>query len=68
MNDKLIDELTKIEMEEKAIKRNLDRYYRDERCRTRCYYRLRDLKHMKERLKFKIRLEKELKNENNNQW
>lgn len=62
-NDKLIEELSKIELEEKALKRNLDRYYRDERCRTRCYYRLRDLRNMKERLKFKIRMEKELNNE-----
>lgn len=61
MNDKLIDKLTKLELEEKCIKRNLDRYYRNENDRTRLYKRLQEIKKEKEQVKFKLRLEKELK-------
>ena len=63
MNDTLIDRLSKLELEEKCIKRNLDRYYRNENDRSRLFYRLKNIKNEKEQIKFKLRLEKELKNE-----
>lgn len=63
MNDTLIDKLTKLELEEKCIKRNLDRYYRNENDRSRLFYRLKDIKKEKEQIKFKLRLKKEMKNE-----
>ena len=63
MNDKLIDKLSNLELEEKSIKRGLDRYYMDLNARTRMFNRLQELKKEKEQVKFKLRLEKELKNE-----
>lgn len=63
MSDKLIEELSNLELEEKFVKRNLDRYYRDEESRDRLFYRLKKIKKEKEQIKFKLRLEKELKNE-----
>lgn len=63
MNDKLIDKLSNLELEEKSLKRGLDRYYMDEKARTRMFNRLQELKKEKEQVKFKLRLEKELKNE-----
>jgi len=63
MNDKLIDKLSNLDLEEKSVKRGLDRYYRYESDRSRLYKRLEEIKKEKEQVKFKLRLEKELKNE-----
>lgn len=63
MNDKLIEKLSNLELEESSVKRGLDRYYRNENDRSRLYKRLQEIKKEKEQVKFKLRLEKELKNE-----
>lgn len=63
MNDRLIDKLSNLELEEKSIRRGLDRYYMDDKARTRMFNRLKDLKKEKEQVKFKLRLERELRNE-----
>ena len=63
MSDKLIDKLSNLDLEEKSVKRGLDRYYRNENDRSRLYKRLQEIKKEKEQVKFKLRLEKELKNE-----
>ena len=63
MNDILIEKLSNLDLEEKSVKRGLDRYYRYEKDRTRLYKRLQEIKKEKEQVKFKLRLEKELKNE-----
>lgn len=63
MSDKLIDKLSNLDLEEKSVKRGLDRYYRNENDRSRLYKRLQEIKREKEQVKFKLRLEKELRNE-----
>ena len=63
MSDKLIDKLSNLDLEEKSVKRGLDRYYRNENDRSRLYKRLQEIKKEKEQVKFKLRLEKELNNE-----
>ena len=63
MNDKLIEQLSKLELEEKTVKRGLDRYYRDYNSRSRLFNRLQKIKKEKEQIKFKLRLERELKDE-----
>lgn len=66
MNDKLIEELANLEMEEKSVKRGLDRYYTSKEYRERLFAKLEKIKKDKEYVKFKLRLNKEMKNENNN--
>ena len=60
MNDKLIDQLSKLKLEETSIKRNLDRYYRDENTRTRLFYRLKEIQKEIKVVEFKLRIEKEM--------
>lgn len=66
MNDKLIEQLSNLELEEKSVKRGLDRYYTNKKYRERLFAKLDKIRKEKEQVKFKLRLEKELKNENNN--
>ena len=66
MNDKLIEQLSKYRLEETSIKRELDRNYRSDVIRTRMFKRLKFIKKEQERLKFRLRLEKEIKNDKDN--
>lgn len=66
MNDKLIDKLSKLQLEETNLKRNLDKYYCDEKMRTRIFARLKQIKNEIEKTKFKLQLERKIKNENSN--
>ena len=64
--NELLDELVKLDLEEKSVKRSLDLNYLKPKTRTKMFYKLRDIKNEKEKIKFRLRLERELKNENNN--
>lgn len=66
MSNTLLDELTKLDLEERSLKRNLDRYYRDEKVRTRLFGKISQIEKQKEKVKFKLKLERKLKNENSN--
>lgn len=68
MNNTLLDRLTQLDLEEKSLKRNLDRYYRDEKIRTRLFNKIKQIEKEKDKLKFKIHLERKIKNENNNTY
>lgn len=61
-NDELIEKLSNLKMEEKCLKRNLDRYYCDADVRATIFKRLRENKQEIEQIKFKIRLEREMRN------
>ena len=63
MNDKLIDKLSKLELEEKSLKRNLDRFYCNEKVRTKIFNRLKIVQREISNTKFKLRIEKEIRNE-----
>ena len=63
MHDKLIEELSNLELEEKSVKRGLDRYYTSKTYRERLFAKLERIKKDKEHIKFKLRLEKEMNNE-----
>ena len=65
--NELLDELVKIEIEEKSAKRNLDINYLDAKTRTKMFYILKELKKEKEKVKFMLKMERKIrKNENNN--
>ena len=65
-HNELIERLSNLKLEEKNLKRVLDVYYRDENMRTKAFNKIKKIKKEMEQIKFKLRLEKELKNENNN--
>lgn len=68
-NDELIEKLSKLRLEENCLKRNLDINYLDEEIRTKIFKRIKENKNEIELVKFKIRLEKEMKkNANNNTY
>lgn len=60
-NDELIDKLSKLKLEENCLKRNLDMNYLDLELRTKIFKRIKENKKEIELVKFKIRLEKEMK-------
>lgn len=64
MNSELIGKLSKLKLEETSIKRELDRYYRDDAIRSRMFKRLKQIKKEQDKLQFKLRMEKMIKNEN----
>ena len=61
-NNDLIGQLSLLTMEEKCLKRNLDKYYNDVDERRKMFNKLRENKKKVEQIKFKIRLEREMKN------
>ena len=61
MNNELIDKLSKLKLEESCLKRNLDMNYLDLELRTKIFKRIKENKKEIELVKFKIRLEKEMK-------
>lgn len=65
-HNELIERLSNLKLEEKNLKRVLDVYYRDENMRTKAFNKIKKIKKEMEQIKFKLRLEKELKNERNN--
>lgn len=66
-NNDLIEQLSNLKLEEKSLKRNLDRFYYDVDARTKLFERIEENKKEINNIKFKIRLEREIrKNENNN--
>ena len=66
MNDKLIDELSRLKLEETSLKRCLDRAFYDYDKRTELFNRIKEIKKEIEQIKFKLRLEKEMKNDEDN--
>ena len=62
-NSELIDVLSKLQLEEASLKRNLDIKYCDKKTRTLLFNRLREIKKEKEIINFKLRVEKEIRNE-----
>lgn len=63
MNNELINQLSKLKLEETALKRHIDRNYYNVETRTKLFMRLKDVQNEIGRVKFKIRLEKEKKYE-----
>lgn len=61
MENKLIKELTELKIKEKAYKRFLDLKYYDNEQRSKFFNELKEIKKDIRKIKFKIRLEKELK-------
>lgn len=66
MNDKYIEELSKLRLEETHLKRCLDVKYYNKEQRKKFFERIKEIKKEKEKLKFKIRLQKEVKNAKDN--
>lgn len=64
MNNELINQLSKLILEKSSLKRQIDRNYYNIDLRTKLFLRLKDVEKDIERVKFKIRLEKEKKDEN----
>lgn len=63
MNNELINQLSKLSLEKSALKRNIDRNYYNYNARNRLFLRLKEVDNEIKRVKFKIRLEKEKKND-----
>lgn len=62
MNDELISQLSELQLKEQAYKRNLDIKYYDKNKRYELFEELKKIKREIELLKFKIRLERTMKN------
>ena len=65
-NDELIEQLSNLKLQEKALLRALDRAYNDIDMRTKLFNKIKNIKKEIELVKFKIRLERELKKDENN--
>ena len=61
MNNELIEELSRNKAEQTATKRILDTYYKDEKKRTKLFNKINYLKKQEEKIKFRIRLERQIK-------
>ena len=66
MSNILIDKLSMLVLKEKNLKRVLDIYYYDPRKRTEAFNELKQVKNDIEKVKFKLKIEREIKNGNNN--
>lgn len=64
MNNELINQLSKLKLQESANKRNLDRNYYNIKVRDKLFNELKEVQSEIKRIEFKIKLEKEKKNEN----
>jgi len=60
-NDELIEKLSNLKLEENNLKRCLDTSYFDYEKRTELFNRIKGIKKEIQQIKFKIRLEKELR-------
>lgn len=65
-NNELIDKLSKLKLEETSLKRELDKRYNDSKKRTELFTRIKDIKKEENKIEFMLRINKEIKNENNN--
>lgn len=63
MNNELINELSKLTLEEKALKRNLNRNYYNVKTRNKLFNELELVNKEIKKVKFKIRLEREKNND-----
>lgn len=59
MNNELINQLSKLILEESVLKRSIDRNYYNISLRTKLFERLKEVKREKNKVKFKLRLERE---------
>lgn len=59
MNNELISKLSKLTLEERSLKRNLDRNYYNQELRTKLFLELKEVKRNIESVKFQLKLEKE---------
>ena len=63
MSNELINQLSKLKLERNSIKRNIDTNYRNRKIRIDLFNKLKEVDKEIEKVKFKLRLEKEMKNE-----
>ncbi len=61
-HNELIEELSKLTLQEKSLKRNLDVCYYDSKKREKLFKEIDEVKKKIKKIKFKIRLEREMKN------
>ena len=67
MNRELIDKLSRLKLEETALKREIEYTFRHTKRREKLFFRLRDVKEEIRKTKFLLRLESvRRKNEHNN--
>ena len=67
MNRDLIHRLSELKMEENALKRQLEYTFKKNDKREKLFFRLRDIREEKSKIKFLLRIESERrKNGNNN--
>lgn len=60
------DVLVKLEMEEKSITRNLNTYYCDKNIKERLFAKQKKVRKEIEKIKFKLRIERELRRNDKN--
>lgn len=60
MNNTLIEQLSKLKLEEVAVKRGLDKNLSNTE-RTKMFNRLKEIKKKQETIKFKLELERKMK-------
>lgn len=60
-NDMLLDKLVMLEAEEKSVMRNLNMYYCDSKIKDRLFTKLKKVRKEIEKVKFKLRLESEIR-------
>lgn len=64
-NDLLIDKLAHLELQERSLKRNINTYYFHAQKKEELFIRWKETKKEIETIKFKLRLERELKKNEN---
>ena len=61
MSNELISKLSKLKLERGCIKRNIDTNYKHPKIKTELFERLKEVDKEIEKVKFKLKLEKEMK-------
>lgn len=64
MNNKLIEKLSRLTLERKALKRNIDRNYYNKQIRARLFMRLKQVDSEIKKIKFMLKLERSSKSDN----
>lgn len=64
MNNELINQLSKLNLEKASLKRSLDRNYYNAELRKKLFTKIKIVDSEIKKVKFRLRLEKEKKNEN----
>lgn len=62
MDNTLIDRLTQLDLEEKSLKRNLDKYYCSSTIKANLFKKLKMIEKEKEKINFILRMERKMKN------